>query len=53
LTWLAARNSSTTVSPDAAVSHFVVTLPETDMLNMSTGGLAVSPDGRRLAYVAL
>ncbi len=29
-----------------------MTLPEGDVLNMTTGGLAVSPDGRRLAYVA-
>ncbi len=52
LGWLAGRNSSTTSAPDATVTRYVVTLPETDMLNMTTGGLAVSPDGQRLAYVA-
>ena len=48
----AIRNPSRTNVPDAAVTRYVVTLPETDMLNMTTGGLAVSPDGQRLAYVA-
>ena len=52
LTALVVRNLTTMPPTDTSLTRYVVSLPETDILNIHTGGLAVSPDGRRLAYVA-
>lgn len=52
LTWLAASNRTPADLTNGNVSRFVLALPEGDLLNMTTGGLAVSRDGRKLAYVA-
>jgi len=53
LTWFVAQGPSSRMTPTTAgVARFTVALPDGDLLNMTTGGLAVSADGERLAYVA-
>ena len=53
VTWNLARSASRSVEPDPTVTRYVIGLPESDTLNMITGGLALSPDGRNLVYVAV
>ena len=48
----AIRNPSNVDVLETTVTRYVVTLPDGDILHMSNGGLALSPDGQKLAYVA-
>ncbi len=52
LAWIVSR-AFPTAEPEPIVRRFVIDLPATAPLSLENGGaLAVSPDGRRLAYAA-